>query len=148
MGRDGRIVDTVEETLALGRSIGKGASEKTVFCFFGAVGAGKTTLIKGIYEGWMGLAAASVLSPTFVYLNVYEGTQGRRGYHFDLYRLSSSEAFWALGLDEYLFMPQSLACIEWSERMGPLLPEGHLAIHIEALTPSKRKIVIDEAFVF
>lgn len=116
-----RILSTLDETFVFGRDIlGKEAQANDIFCLFGPLGAGKTTLVKGIVAGFNGICPHYVTSPTFSLLNIYEGLQGRNVYHFDLYRLENSEQFLALGFDEYL-SAEGICCIEWSEKIEPLL---------------------------
>src|ERR1700722_4422987 len=85
-----------EETLSYGRELGRAAKKNSIFCFFGDLGAGKTTLIKGIVEGATGVAASNVSSPTFVYLNIYSSPKMSL-YHFDLYRLKNEREFLSMG---------------------------------------------------
>jgi tRNA threonylcarbamoyladenosine biosynthesis protein TsaE len=110
---------SVTETFELGRSLGQTLSSPTVICLFGDLATGKTTFIKGLVQGAAQLDPSIVQSPTFTYLNIYEGKQTI--YHFDLYRLRDSEDFIGLGFDEY-FEAYGICCIEWSERIMPILP--------------------------
>lgn len=111
-----------EEILEFGRKLGREAQPDDIFCLFGPLGVGKTTLVKGIAEGSIGIDCALVNSPTFPILNIYEGLLEKRLYHFDLYRLDNEEAFLRLGFEEFLFGGE-LCCIEWSEKIAPLLSQ-------------------------
>lgn len=113
------------ETLALGITLGSKILPGTIVSFFGDLGAGKTTLIKGIIHALTGADIEEINSPTFSYLAVYEGPC--IVYHFDLYRLRSADDFLSLGFEEYLFS-RGVCCIEWSERIAPLLPEQTISI--------------------
>ncbi len=124
MGRNRRVTLSAEETLAWGVELGKNFHPNQVVCFFGELGAGKTTLIKGIAHGATGIPFEQVCSPTFTYLHIYE----ERLFHFDLYRLQGVDEFLSLGFEEYFFAG-GISCIEWSERIAPLLPSD--AIHIK-----------------
>lgn len=127
-----------EETIKLGIELGASAAKDTIFCLFGGLGAGKTTLIKGIVEGATGSDPGIVSSPTFVYLNIYEAREVTV-YHFDLYRLKDAGEFLQAGFEEYLFAP-GLKCIEWSERIHSLLPENCIELHLQSLNEVKRVI--------
>lgn len=103
---------------------------------------GKTTLIKGIIEGVTGRDPGVISSPTFVYLNIYSALD-TTVYHFDLYRLKGANEFLEAGFEEYLFAP-GVKCIEWSERIVPILPENCVQIYLEAENFEKRVITYAE----
>ena len=107
-----------------------------VFTFSGSLGAGKTTLIKRLLAR-CGVRAV-VVSPTFVYVALYQNGQGETFYHFDLYRLSSLASFIESGFDEYLYVPQSWALIEWPEICEPLLTKGVCHIVLEYVSEHER----------
>lgn len=130
---------STEETLALGKTFAKQLRPNSIVCFFGDLGAGKTTLIKGIVSELTGCDPEDVLSPTFVYLNIYEGQTSV--YHFDLYRLKEAKEFVALGFEEYL-CAGGVCCIEWSERIATLLPEGCFRIEMHHVAEEVRTIDI------
>ena len=99
----------------------------SVVTFTGTLGAGKTTLVAAILKR-LGVAK-SVVSPTFTYMNMYELADGRRAYHFDLYRLDSLESFEQAGFGDYLYQENSICLIEWPEIIMPLLT--HAVGHVE-----------------
>lgn len=117
-----------DETISIGREIGRNILPGTIFCLFGDLGAGKTTLIKGIVSGITGHSPQSVNSPTFVYLNIYSGEAPV--FHFDLYRLETAEDFLSMGFEEMLFS-EGICLIEWSERIASLLPRDVAKITIK-----------------
>lgn len=119
----------------MGRLLAPGS----VVCFFGDLGAGKTTLIKGIVLGVTAIPIDQVSSPTFVYLNIYEGDCPV--YHFDLYRLRDSEEFVSMGFDEFLSLT-GVCCIEWSERIESLLPKNVISVTMEHAGDGRRKITV------
>jgi tRNA threonylcarbamoyladenosine biosynthesis protein TsaE len=80
-----------------------------------------------------------VTSPTFVYLNIYEGKLPV--YHFDLYRLHDADEFLGMGFDEF-FEAGGICCVEWSERIEPLLPTPRVEIHLSAPHPEQRRIEV------
>jgi len=82
----------------------------------------------------------SVNSPTFVYLNIYEGSKSI--YHFDLYRLHGVDEFLSMGFDEYLFAG-GICCIEWSERIEVLLPPDCICVRISHEAEECRRIAIN-----
>lgn len=133
-----------EETFELGYRLGQKVQAPTVFCFFGDLAAGKTTLIKGLVAGVTGISQSEALqhvnSPTYVLLNIYEGH--RPLYHFDLYRLKSSEEFIGMGFDEYL-QKEGVCCIEWSERILDLVPQEAIQIRMKQVTRDEREIHIE-----
>lgn len=94
-----------------------------MICFFGELAAGKTTLIKGLVHGAADYDPSLVQSPTFNYLNIYEGS--KRICHFDLYRLEGPEDFFTMGFEEYLEQ-ETICCIEWAERIRPCLYPNHV----------------------
>ena len=94
----------------------------------GNLGAGKTTLAKGIVSGLGAAEPEDVTSPTFTLIHEYgEG----RVYHIDLYRLDRAEQVATLGLDE-IFDREAVVLIEWGERFPQLLPEDRIEIRIES----------------
>lgn len=135
------IVEThsPEETMALGAKIARELSDKAVLCFFGDLGAGKTTLIKGLIAEVAGVSTDEVQSPTFNYLTLYEGPHPV--YHFDLYRLQGVQEFLVKGFEEYLDT-QGICCIEWSERIAEILPPEAIHITISHLGQEQRRITI------
>lgn len=104
-----------DETIALGRKLA-GELQDGVVLLIGNLGAGKTTLAKGIVQGRNGTAPDEVSSPTFTLIHQY----GKETpvYHVDLYRLDEARAVESLGLDE-LFAGGSLVLLEWAERFPP-----------------------------
>jgi len=123
--------------MAFGHEWGRTLSPNDVICFFGDLGAGKTTFIKGLVEGATGLSTSAVRSPTFTYLNIYEGT--KPVYHFDLYRLKHESQFLEMGFDEY-FEAGGICCIEWAEKIPSLLPSRHTKCLFTHLGEDQRQI--------
>jgi tRNA threonylcarbamoyladenosine biosynthesis protein TsaE len=135
------VTSSAEETSRVGFDLGKSLSPNTILCLRGELGAGKTTFVKGLVRGVTGLDEDSVNSPTFVYLNIYEGALSV--YHFDLYRLQDEEEFLLMGFDEVL-SSGGISCIEWSERLEEYLPAERLVVDLEHVDPTTRKITITE----
>jgi tRNA threonylcarbamoyladenosine biosynthesis protein TsaE len=133
------IPNSAEETYHLGKTFGKQLTENTIVAFFGDLGAGKTTFIRGLVEGVGGIDINTVCSPTFNFLNIYQGA--KTIYHFDLYRLPREKEFMSAGFDEY-FNAGGICCIEWAEKVEQLLPTGTIAIKLEHLVEGSRRMQI------
>ncbi|MBP3356311.1 MAG: tRNA (adenosine(37)-N6)-threonylcarbamoyltransferase complex ATPase subunit type 1 TsaE [Rikenellaceae bacterium] len=107
---------------------------------YGAMGAGKTTLISAI-AARMG-SDDTVTSPTFALVNQYRTADRQTIYHFDFYRIDRLEEAYDLGYEEYFFSGD-LCLIEWPEKIEPLLPEDTLRLRIEILDEQTRRIGIE-----
>lgn len=110
-----------------------------IVAFYGAMGAGKTTLIREICRQ-LGVGG-EVTSPTFALVNRYEAADGRTIDHFDFYRLERPEEALDIGAEEY-FDSGEVCLIEWPERLGELLPGEALRVHIEAIDERQRRVRI------
>ena len=116
-----------EETRSLGRRLGKQFPQKAVVLLIGELGAGKTTLTKGIVEGRGAAKADDVSSPTFTLIHEYGSPVSV--YHADLYRLDTAEEARRLGLEE-LFDEPALVLIEWGERFPEILPDDRIEVRL------------------
>lgn len=135
------ISQSVQETLCIGQKIGSQLScLNQIIGLFGDLGAGKTTLLKGIIHGAAGIDFRDICSPTFNYLNIYQG-KFLPVYHFDLYRLDDANQFLSAGFDDFFYL-NGLCCLEWSEKIGSLLPKEALRIYITHLNEAQRQIVL------
>jgi tRNA threonylcarbamoyladenosine biosynthesis protein TsaE len=123
-----------EETVALGRALAAELPGGAVL-LIGELGAGKTTLAKGIVNGRGGASADEVSSPTFTLIHQY----GDAIYHIDLYRLDEVREVESLGLDD-LFAGGSLVLLEWAERFPELLPRQRTEIRLLTLPDDSREI--------
>jgi tRNA threonylcarbamoyladenosine biosynthesis protein TsaE len=113
------ISNNAEETIAAGRKYAESAARGDIFALIGDLGAGKTQFVKGVAAG-LG-SKAEVTSPTFVLVHHYE--DGRLPvYHFDFYRIESSNAILRLGFDDYIF-GDGVSVIEWADRYPELIPK-------------------------
>ena len=110
------------------RQFVKAIGDRTVFAFFGGMGAGKTTFIKAVCQQ-RGVTEDMVSSPTFAIVNEYEGSSGSI-YHFDFYRIRQISEAVNMGFDDYLYSG-NLCFIEWPELVEPLLPEDTVRVTIE-----------------
>jgi len=138
---DAFLSHSLAETLEFAQNFGRTLPLNSVVCFFGDLAAGKTTFIKGLLQGAANLESSEIQSPTFAYLNIYEGT--KTAYHFDLYRLKGIDEFISMGFDEY-FDAGGICCIEWSERISSYLPDGCIQVYLEHAGENKRLITIKE----
>ena len=133
-----------DETIELGRKIAGELPKRAVVLLIGNLGAGKTTLAKGILSG-LGVAnAEDVTSPTFTLIHEY-GTRdnSRRAYHVDLYRLDTRQQVATLGLEE-IFDHDAVVLIEWGEKFPELFPAGRIEIQLRTLSESRRQITINQ----
>ena len=116
-----------EETVALGVKLAAELPAKAVVLLIGNLGAGKTTLAKGIVEGLGAAHPDEVSSPTFTLIHEY----GAGVYHIDLYRLDRADQVAGIGLDEILER-QAVVLIEWGERFPELMPVERVEIRLRA----------------
>lgn len=132
------ISSSQEETEGLGTKLANGLSPSSVLAIQGDLGAGKTTLIKGLAAKLTNVDPANVNSPTFNYLNIYQGPITL--YHFDLYRLKDEKDFFKMGFLE--FLSGGVCCIEWPERILKILPKETIWVHLKYQNDQKRHITI------
>lgn len=124
-----------DETIALGETIAAELPAKAVVLLIGNLGAGKTTLAKGIVKGLGAAEPDEVSSPTFTLIHEYSP----KVYHIDLYRLDRAEEVATLGLDE-IFDRDAVVLIEWGERFPELMPDERTEIRLETLDENSRRI--------
>ena len=132
------ITNSEEETTAVGSKIGKLAKAGDVIAMFGGLGAGKTAFVRGL-AGGMGIDAR-VSSPTFTIVNEYNGKVPL--FHFDMYRLSSSDELFEIGWEDYLDRG-GVCVVEWSENVEDIFPPETMKITIDKLDENRRKITIE-----
>ena len=94
--------------------------ENRIICFYGPMGAGKTTLIKAVCEQ-LGVTDI-VVSPTFAIINEYSDGSGKPIFHFDFYRINKLEEVYDFGYEEYFYSDQGICLIEWPELVEDILP--------------------------
>ena len=133
------LTKSARDTEKVGESIADMLVPGDVVCLTGDLGAGKTTLIKGLVQKTTGVPSTEVVSPTFTYLNIYSGLTNI--YHFDLYRFSSGEEFLLAGFHEFLHR-KGICCIEWPDRLPENLKIKKIFIHIEYLSIEERQITL------
>jgi tRNA threonylcarbamoyladenosine biosynthesis protein TsaE len=125
-----------EETIALGERLARELPARQVVLLIGPLGAGKTTLAKGIVKGLDAASPDDVSSPTFTLIHEYG-----RVYHIDLYRLDEPREVATLGLED-LFDREAIVLIEWGERFPQLLPAERTEIRIRAGSGDEREFEV------
>jgi tRNA threonylcarbamoyladenosine biosynthesis protein TsaE len=129
--------ETEEETMALGETLAAELPASAVVLLIGQLGAGKTTLAKGIVKGLGAANPDDVSSPTFTLIHEYSPSV----FHIDLYRLDTPAQVATLGLDE-IFDRRAVVLIEWGERFPELMPENRIEIRLRTTGESSREIAV------
>ena len=131
------VTNSQEETENLGARLAAGLMSGAVVAFTGDLGAGKTAFTRGLARG-LGIAER-VTSPTFTVVNEYEG--GRLPlFHFDMYRLGSSDELFGIGWEDYLARG-GVCAVEWSENVSDALEEGTIFVEIRRGASERQRIV-------
>src|SRR5260221_7067030 len=120
---------SAEETTDLGRRLSANIKPGSIVLLRGDLGAGKTTLVKGIAEGFQAAEAEDVTSPTFTLIHEYRGPSVTL-YHIDLYRIDTQRELDTLAIDD-LMTPESILLIEWGEKFARFAEERDVEIAIE-----------------
>jgi tRNA threonylcarbamoyladenosine biosynthesis protein TsaE len=132
------IAHSPEETIALGRTLVTLLAPPKIVLLRGDLGAGKTTLVKGIASGFGAAAEDDVTSPTFTLVHEYRGP-GANLYHIDLYRVDTPRQLETLGLDD-LIAENSVLLIEWGEKFERFVRERDVEIALDRVGENARKI--------
>ena len=130
-----------DETIALGRELAKELRPPKLVLLRGDLGAGKTTLVKGIAVGFGAAEEEDVTSPTFTLIHEYRA-QDISIFHVDLYRIESEGELATLGLDEILADPRAVVLIEWGEKFPRFERERDLEIRIEHAGETLRQFIL------
>ena len=128
-----------DETIDAGERLAHLLPSRCVVLLIGNLGAGKTTLAKGIARGLGAADPAEVSSPTFTLIHEYGDPP--RVYHIDLYRLDAPEQVATLGLDE-LFERDAIVLVEWGEKFLTLMPERRIEVRLNVTGPESRQLVV------
>jgi len=131
---------SAEETVAFGRTLAELLSPPRIVLLRGDLGAGKTTLVKGIAEGFQAASEEDVTSPTFTLVHEYRGPRANL-YHIDLYRIDTPRQLETLGLDD-LVASNSILLIEWGEKFPRFVHERDVEIALERAGENTRQIRI------
>lgn len=144
MSRREIVTQSMEETIAQGREIGARLKPPLLILLSGDLGAGKTTLTKGIVSGIGAAAEEDVTSPTFTLVHKYE--RGARVYHIDLYRIADLHDLDTLGLED-VFTENAIVIVEWPDRLKLRTDWPVLRISLEHVSEGSRRVVIDDSAV-
>jgi len=131
---------SAEETIALGRNLAQVLSPPKLVLLRGDLGAGKTTLVKGIAEAFQAASSDDVTSPTFTLIHEYRGPQANV-FHIDLYRIDTQRELETLGLDD-LMANDSILLIEWGDKFPRFERERDVEIALERLGENERRITV------
>ena len=132
------LTNSPEETEAVGAALGKILPAGTILAYRGDLGAGKTAFTRGLARG-LGYREP-VTSPTYTIVNEYQG--GRLPlFHFDMYRLASSDDLWDIGWEDYLERG-GVCAVEWSENVEDAM-ENAICVSIHKTGEESRRIVIE-----
>jgi tRNA threonylcarbamoyladenosine biosynthesis protein TsaE len=132
------ITQSEEDTIAYGRSLASELSPPLMVLLRGDLGAGKTTLVKGIAEGFQAARAEDVTSPTFTLIHEYRSPRAIL-YHIDLYRIETERELESLALDD-LLAPDSILLVEWGEKFPRLQRDRDIQITLERVGETGRRI--------
>ena len=141
------VTHSPEETIALGAQLARELSPPVLVLLLGDLGAGKTTLTKGLVAGLGVAGEEEVTSPTFTMIHEYGSAPdpATRVYHVDLYRVETARELETLGLED-LLAERAIVIVEWGERLGPALrpggPGSVVEIHLEAKGDAERLIAV------
>ena len=125
-----------EQTRRIGIRLGSELKTGDVICLQGNLGAGKTTFVQGLAQGWGSIDAVS--SPTFIIVNEYRRATGGQIFHLDAYRLESMPEAEELDLDAML--SEGVVIIEWPEKLNGLIPNDRLWITLEHIQEEQRQM--------
>jgi tRNA threonylcarbamoyladenosine biosynthesis protein TsaE len=131
---------SAEETIALGRELASMLVPPKLVVLRGDLGAGKTTLVKGIAEGFQAASEEDVTSPTFTLIHEYRAASATV-YHIDLYRVDTQRELETLGLDD-LMGENSVLLIEWGEKFARFERERDVEIALERVSENERRIKV------
>ena len=134
------VTHSPDETIAFGRALAGLLAPPKVVLLRGDLGAGKTTLVKGIAAAFEAAEEEDVTSPTFTLIHEYRGPRSTL-YHIDLYRIDTPRELETLALDD-LRSENSILLIEWGEKFPRLVRERDVEIVLERVSENERKIRI------
>ena len=127
-----------QETIALGKELAASLAPPKLVLLRGDLGAGKTTLVKGIAEGFEAASQNDVTSPTFTLIHEYRGPSATL-YHIDLYRVDTPRELETLGLDD-LMDERSVLLIEWGDKFERFESERDVEISLDRVSENERLI--------
>lgn len=131
------ITNSAEETISAGRELSASLHAGQLVVLRGNLGAGKTTLVKGIAEGFRAAPEENVTSPTFNLVHEYRGPDVTL-FHIDLYRIDTSRELMALAIDDLRSEPGAILLVEWGEKFGEIQSQSDGEVAIEVLGETQR----------
>ncbi len=135
-------IQSLEQIQEAARQFVEAMGDRTVFAFYGKMGAGKTTFIKAVCEA-LGVDDV-VTSPTFAIVNEYRSdTTGELIYHFDFYRIKKLEEVYDMGYEDYFYCG-AVCFIEWPELIEELLPGDTVKVNIEEQADGTRLLTLQD----
>jgi tRNA threonylcarbamoyladenosine biosynthesis protein TsaE len=134
------ITHSADETIALGRSLASILMPPKIVLLRGDLGAGKTTLVKGIATAFEAAREDDVTSPTFTLIHEYRGPRVNV-HHVDLYRIDTPRQLETLGLDD-LMTENAVLVLEWGEKFQRFIDQRDVEIQIERVDEEERRIRI------
>ena len=133
------VTRSEDETVRFGEALGRELRTGDVVALVGPLGSGKTYFAKGLAKG-LGVGADQIVkSPTFALINEYDGRV--RVYHFDAYRFTDPAELEALGAVEILG-GDNVSIVEWAERVEAALPDPHLRVEFDHVSPTERRVTL------
>jgi len=132
---------SADETVALGRLISNFLEAGQMVVLRGDLGAGKTTLVKGIAEGFHAAPQEDVTSPTFTLVHEYRGPEVTL-FHIDLYRIDTERELMTLGIDDLRSESNSILLVEWGEKFESIVEESGTEIALERTGETERVIIL------
>ncbi|MEG1742820.1 MAG: tRNA (adenosine(37)-N6)-threonylcarbamoyltransferase complex ATPase subunit type 1 TsaE [Clostridia bacterium] len=134
------ISHSVDETEKLAASLATELKSRRFLCFYGGLGAGKTTFTRGLVKSIIPECLPLVHSPTFAIVNEYLG-KTESIFHFDLYRIKNEDDLYSTGFFDY-GERNGIILTEWSEDFTAVLPKNAIIVQIEVLSENERKFTI------
>lgn len=137
------ISRSADHSLRMGYRLGELLTAGDVVCLHGTLGAGKTTLTRGIGQGWG--STSRITSPTYTLVNIHHRAPDNLTlYHVDAYRLENPDDLDSVGFED-IFESNGVIIIEWAERLHSILPTGYLNLQLEAdeTDPDRRVLTIE-----
>ena len=131
---------SAEETIELGRQLARELKPPQVVVLRGDLGAGKTTLVKGIAEGFESASQEDVTSPTFTLIHEYRGPS-INVFHIDLYRIDTERELETLGIDD-LYGDSNILLIEWGDKFPRFQREPHVEVRFRRVGETERRIQV------
>ncbi len=134
------VTHSADETIAFGRTLREALAPPKLVLLRGELGAGKTTLVKGIAAAFDAAPEDEVTSPTFTLVHEYRGPRVSV-FHIDLYRIETERELETLGLQD-LFEPNNVLLVEWGEKFPRFVHDRDLEIRLERIGENERKISV------